>query len=204
MRERRGLLKAGGLALAALGAALWLSPASAADMGPFKDSHGPHLVIEVGGQDHGKIMIDLLPKIAPKTVVQIVALAKTGAYNSVVFHRVIPGFMAQMGDVKFGKHCQDNSMAGMGGSDLPNVPAEFSSEPFLRGTVGMARSSDPNSGNSQFFIMFQPAPHLNGQYRVFGHVIEGMDVVDKIKKGSVADNGSVTNPDYMKSVTFVE
>jgi peptidylprolyl isomerase len=121
----------------------------------------------------------------------------------VVFHRVIDGFMAQTGDVKFGKKGGDTSMAGMGGSDLPDIAAEFSDVPFERGTVGMARSSDPNSANSQFFIMFAPGDFLNGQYTVIGKVIKGMEVVDAIKKGE-GDSGAVTDPDFMAKVTVQE
>jgi peptidylprolyl isomerase len=117
---------------------------------------------------------------------QIKTLTKRGFYNGVVFHRVIEGFMAQTGDP---------TGIGMGKSDLPNIPAEFSSEPFRRGTVGMARSADPNSANSQFFICFADAPFLNNKYTVVGEVISGMDAVDKIKKGSKENNGAVTNPD---------
>jgi peptidylprolyl isomerase len=134
----------------------------------------------------GRITIRLRPDLAPKHVAQVKALTKRGFYNNVVFHRVIDGFMAQTGDP---------TGTGMGGSDLPNIPAEFSREPFRRGTVGMARSSNPNSANSQFFIMFAEGSFLNGQYTVIGEVTGGMDVVDKIKKGDRANNGQVTNPD---------
>ena len=170
-------------------------PAIAAEDGP-----GPNLVIEVDGQTKGTVVIDLLPDVAPKHVAQITALAQQGAYDGVVFHRVIDGFMAQTGDVQYGKAGGDTSMAGMGGSDLPDLPAEFSSVPFDRGVVGMARSQDPNSANSQFFIMFAPAPHLDGQYTVVGQVISGMDVVDAIKKGD-GGNGEVSSPDVMAKVT---
>jgi peptidylprolyl isomerase len=172
------------------------SPAVAAE-----DGAGPNLVIEVAGATSGKIVIDLLPEVAPKHVEQIVALAQAGAYDGVVFHRVIDGFMAQTGDVQFGKHGGDVAAAGTGGSDRPNLPAEFSSLPFDRGTVGMARTADPDSANSQFFIMFAPAPHLDGEYTVVGQVIEGMEVVDAIKKGDKAGNGLVAEPDYMAKVT---
>jgi peptidylprolyl isomerase len=133
-------------------------------------------------------------------VAQVTALAQQGAYDGVVFHRVIDGFMAQTGDVQYGKAGGDTSMAGMGGSSLPDIPAEFSSVPFDRGVLGMARSQDPNSANSQFFIMFAPAPHLDGQYTAFGRVISGMEVVDAIKKGA-SGSGEVTNPDVMVKVT---
>jgi len=160
-------------------------------------------VIEVAGKANGEIVIDLSPDIAPKAVAQIVALAKAGAYDNVVVHRVIDGFMAQTGDVKYGKKGGDASMAGMGGSDMPDLPAEFSSVGFDRGIVGMARASDPNSANSQFFIMFAPGDFLNGQYTVVGKVIAGLDVVDAIKRGNGA-NGEVTDPDVMTKVTVQE
>ncbi len=134
----------------------------------------------------GDVIIRLLPDLAPKHVAQIKKLTEEGAYNNVVFHRVIPGFMAQTGDVKFGKKNGrdfDLKRVGMGGSNYPNIPAEFSKQPFKRGTVGMARSQDPDSANSQFFICFDDALFLNGQYTVIGEVIKGMDVVDKLKKG---------------------
>jgi peptidylprolyl isomerase len=134
----------------------------------------------------GRVTILLRPDLAPKHVAQIETLTKRGFYNGIVFHRVIDGFMAQTGDP---------TGTGMGGSDLPNIPAEFSAEPFKRGTVGMARASDPNSANSQFFICFADAPFLNHKYTVVGQVVSGMDVVDKIKKGSKEDNGAVTDPD---------
>ncbi len=134
----------------------------------------------------GRVTILLRPDLAPKHVAQIEALTKRGFYDGLVFHRVIEGFMAQTGDP---------TGTGMGKSDLPNLPAEFSAEPFKRGTVGMARSQDLNSANSQFFICFDAAPFLNGKYTVVGQVISGMDVVDKIKKGSKENNGSVSSPD---------
>jgi cyclophilin family peptidyl-prolyl cis-trans isomerase len=122
----------------------------------------------------GPVVIRLRPDLAPKHVERIKELAKAGFYDGVVFHRVIEGFMAQTGDP---------TGTGMGGSKLPNLPAEFSAEPFKRGTLGMARSNSPNSANSQFFICFAPAPFLNGQYTVFGEVVSGMEFVDKIKRG---------------------
>ncbi|MEI4486577.1 peptidylprolyl isomerase [Frigidibacter sp. MR17.14] len=186
------------LALAAALAAL-ASPVLAAEDGP-----GPNLVIEVDGSAKGEIVIDLLPDLAPKHVAQITALAKEGAYDGVVFHRVIEGFMAQTGDVEYGKHGNDTSRAGMGGSSKPDLPAEFSRETFDRGVVGMARSQNPNSANSQFFIMFAPGPFLDGQYTIVGHVVKGMDVVDAIKKGDQAANGAVDDPDYMAKVTVAE
>ena len=167
------------------------------------DGPGPNLVIEVTGAANGEVVIDLNPDIAPKHVAQIVALAKAGAYDNVVFHRVIDGFMAQTGDVQYGKKGGDTSMAGMGGSDMPDIPAEFSTVPFERGIVGMARSQDPDSANSQFFIMFAPGDFLNGQYTVVGKVIAGMEVVDAIKKGE-GQNGEVSDPDVMTRVTVKE
>jgi peptidylprolyl isomerase len=151
----------------------------------------------------GEVKVELLPDLAPKHVEQIKALAKEGAYDNVVFHRVIPGFMAQTGDVQYGNTEKgfNAQAAGTGGSTRPDLPAEFSKEPFVRGTVGMARAQSPNSANSQFFIMFTEYPSLNGQYTVVGKVTSGMDVVDKIKKGSEADNGAVENPDKMLKVT---
>ncbi|MFC2967839.1 peptidylprolyl isomerase [Acidimangrovimonas pyrenivorans] len=204
MRDR--LISGGLMALGAavLGGFVLMQSGIASRAATAEDGPGPNLVIQVDGQAKGKIVIDLLPEVAPKTVAQVVKLAKEGAYDGVVFHRVIAGFMAQTGDVQYGKKGGDLSRAGMGGSDLPDLPAEFSKQPFERGTVGMARAMDPNSGNSQFFIMFAPAPHLNGQYTVFGHVIEGMDVVDAIKKGDAASNGKVDDPDWMAKVTVTE
>ncbi len=168
------------------------------------DTPGPNLVLEIGGSTQGRIVIDLLPHVAPQHVKRVIALAKSGAYDDVVFHRVIAGFMAQTGDVQFGKRGGDISMAGRGASELPDLPAEFTNVPFKRGTVGMARSASPDSGNSQFFIMFAPAANLNGQYTVFGRVIEGLDVLDKIKKGDPAENGLVTDPDYIVKATVVD
>ncbi len=166
------------------------------------DGPGPNLVIEVDGSTTGTIVIDLVPEVAPKHVAQIVALAEAGSYDDVVFHRVIDGFMAQTGDVQFGK-AGGSPQAGTGQSDLPNLPAEFSSLSFDRGVIGMARSQDPDSANSQFFIMFAPAPHLDGQYTIVGKVLSGMEVVDAIKKGE-GGNGEVTAPDRMAKVTVVE
>ncbi|MBZ9800705.1 MULTISPECIES: peptidylprolyl isomerase [unclassified Mesorhizobium] len=151
----------------------------------------------------GDVTIALRPDLAPKHVAQIKKLVRDHAYDNVAFHRVIGGFMAQTGDVKFGNMEKGfNAQAvGTGGSDLPDLPAEFSqTEHYKRGVVGMARSQDPNSANSQFFIMFAPAPPLDGQYTIVGNVVSGMDLVDKIKKGDEADNGTVTDPDRMIKV----
>ncbi len=134
----------------------------------------------------GKVTILLRPDLAPKTVAQIEALTRRGFFNGLKFHRVIDGFMAQTGDP---------TATGTGGSDLPNVPAEFNKAQFKRGSLGLARLDDPDSGNSQFFICFADSGFLDGQYTNFGEVIDGMDVIDKIKKGSQADNGTVTDPD---------
>ena len=150
----------------------------------------------------GEVKIELFEDVAPNHVKRIKELANDGKYDNVVFHRVIDGFMAQTGDVKFGNSESkdfDLRRAGMGGSDLPDLKQEFSSLPHDRGTLSMARSSDPNSANSQFFICFKPAPFLDRQYTVFGKVIEGMDLVDKIKRGDESNNGSVTEPDKIIS-----
>ncbi|WP_455475244.1 peptidylprolyl isomerase [Bartonella sp. B17] len=151
---------------------------------------------------NGDVVIRLRPDLAPKHVAQIKKLTEEGAYNNVVFHRVIPGFMAQTGDVKFGKKDSESfdlKRAGMGGSNYPNIVAEFSKQPFKRGTVGMARSQDLHSANSQFFICFDDADFLNGQYTVIGEVIKGMEVVDKIKKGTASGDGFVKNPDAINA-----
>jgi peptidylprolyl isomerase len=134
----------------------------------------------------GRVTILLRPDLAPKHVAQIKTLTQRGFYDGIVFHRVIPGFMAQTGDP---------TGTGMGKSDLPNVPAEFTATPFKRGTVGMARSADPNSANSQFFICFADASFLDGKYTVVGEVVSGMEIVDKIKKGTKENNGAVADPD---------
>jgi peptidylprolyl isomerase len=163
------------------------------------------LQIEVEGEGAtGTITIDLLEDIAPKHVAQIAAIAASGGYDGVVFHRVIEGFMAQTGDVEFGKMGDDMSRAGMGGSEMPNIDAEFSAEPFERGTVGMARSQHVDSANSQFFIMFAPGEFLNGQYTVVGRVTEGMEVVDTIKLGKGQNGSVIGQPDMMKTVTVTE
>ena len=145
----------------------------------------------------GDVKIELFPDVAPKHVERIKTLANEGKYNNVVFHRVIEGFMAQTGDVQFGNSSSDTfdlRRAGTGSSNLPDLKQEFSDIPHEKGTLSMARSSDPNSGNSQFFICFESAPHLDRNYTVFGKVIEGMEHVDKIKKGD-SSTGSVDEPD---------
>jgi cyclophilin family peptidyl-prolyl cis-trans isomerase len=145
----------------------------------------------------GTVTVELLPDVAPKHVARMKELARAGAYDNVAFHRVIDGFMAQTGDVEHGNAEKDFSMnrAGTGGSDLPDLPAEFSKLPFDRGTLGAARSSNPNSANSQFFIMFKDGHFLNGQYTVYGRVTAGMEHVDKIARGEPP-----RSPDRMLSV----
>ncbi|MFN3293263.1 MAG: peptidylprolyl isomerase [Gemmobacter sp.] len=160
---------------------------------------GPRIAIEVAGEANGTVVIELRDDLAPRHVERIVTLAEQGAYDGVVFHRVIEGFMAQTGDVEFGKG-SDLSRAGMGGSALPDLKAEFSAAPFDRGVVGMARAQNPDSANSQFFIMFAPGHFLNGDYTVVGQVVSGMDVVDRIKRGA-GQSGAVRNPDRMVKVT---
>ena len=149
----------------------------------------------------GDVKIEMYPDVAPNHVKRIQELANSGQYDNVVFHRVIDGFMAQTGDVRFGNSSSkdfDLRRAGIGGSDLPDLNQEFNDLPHDRGTISMARSSDPNSANSQFFICFKPAPFLDRQYTVFGKVIEGMEFVDMITKGD-GDNGAVSNPDKIIS-----
>ena len=172
-----------------------------------QDGPGPNMVIEVAdaaGKPKGTIVLDLLADKAPRHVERLTALARSGAYDGVVFHRVIDGFMAQTGDVQFGKQGGDTGQAGMGGSDQPDLPAEFSNLTFGAGTVGMARSQDPNSANSQFFINLAPAPFLDGQYTVVGQLIDGWDVLNAVKKGNQAANGAVDKPDYMARVTITD
>ncbi|MGR3444992.1 MAG: peptidylprolyl isomerase [Thalassococcus profundi] len=160
--------------------------------------------IEVAGEANGTIAIDLFEDVAPQHVERITTLAEQGAYDGVVFHRVIDGFMAQTGDVEFGRSGGDMSMAGRGGSDLPDLPAEFSDLSFERGVVGMARSLDPDSANSQFFIMFAPGEFLNGDYTVVGEVTEGLDVLDAIKRGEGRNGAVIGAPDVMETVTVTE
>tara|TARA_B100000963_G_C22585651_1_gene652961 strand:+ start:556 stop:1107 length:552 start_codon:yes stop_codon:yes gene_type:complete len=150
----------------------------------------------------GDVELELYSDVAPNHVKRFKELAQKGSYDGVVFHRVIDGFMAQTGDVKFGNSNSKNfnlSLAGTGGSDMPDLNSEFSDIPHDRGILSAARSADPNSANSQFFICFQPAPHLDRQYTVFGKVIKGMEFIDKIKKGD-GPNGSVKNPDKIISL----
>ena len=150
----------------------------------------------------GDLKIELFPDVAPNHVKRITELANSGKYDGVVFHRVIDGFMAQTGDVKFGNSNSPDynlSLAGTGGSDLPNVVAEFTDIAHTRGTLSAARSADPDSANSQFFICFDSAPHLDRQYSAFGKVIKGMEFVDMIKKGDPS-SGSVRAPDKIISL----
>ena len=168
----------------ALGFALAAAPAFAQKSDPANT-----VVLET---KYGKVTIRLRPDLAPKHVEQIKALVKRGFYDGVVFHRVIDGFMAQTGDP---------TGTGTGGSDLPDLPAEFTEKAkFVRGTVGMARSQDPNSANSQFFIMYGAVPSLDGQYTIVGEVVSGMEAVDKIKKGPQESNGMVDGPDKIVSM----
>ena len=151
---------------------------------------------------YGEVEIELYPEKAPNHVKRFKELADSGKYDGVVFHRVIDGFMAQTGDVKYGnsKNTDFNiSLAGTGGSDLPNLKAEFSDIAHTRGIISAARSADPNSANSQFFICFDSAPHLDRQYSAFGKVIKGMDLIDKIKKGD-PNSGAVSEPDIIISL----
>ena len=151
----------------------------------------------------GDVKIKLFPDVAPNHVERIKTLANEGKYDGVVFHRVIDGFMAQTGDVKFGNSLNssfDLIRAGTGGSNLPDLKQEFNNLPHDRGTLSMARSQDPNSANSQFFICFKPSPFLDRQYTVFGKVIKGMEYVDLIKRGE-GSNGEVTDPDIIVSLS---
>ena len=162
------------------------------------------ITIDVAGVANGTITIDLFEDVAPAHAERIATLATEGAYDNVVFHRVIDGFMAQTGDVEFGKLGSDLRMAGRGGSSYPDLPAEFSDVPYDRGIVGMARSQDPNSANSQFFIMFDEGYFLNGQYTVVGRVTDGMDIVDAIKRGEGRNGAVLGEPDRMASVRVVQ
>ena len=151
---------------------------------------------------YGEVQIELYPEKAPNHVKRFKDLAAQGKYDNVVFHRVINGFMAQTGDVQFGNSSSPDfnlGLAGTGGSDLPNLKAEFSNIAHVRGILSAARSSDPNSANSQFFICFESAPHLDRQYSAFGKVIKGMEFIDMIKKGD-PNSGSVADPDKIISL----
>ena len=163
------------------------------------------LEIAIKGEGaNGTVVVDLFEDVAPQHVERILTLASNGSYDGIVFHRVIDGFMAQTGDVQFGKVGDNIAMAGRGGSELPDLPAEFSNIPFDRGIVGMARAQNPNSANSQFFIMFKEGYFLNGQYTVVGKVVEGMEIVDTIKLG-LGSNGAVLGaPDFMEKVSSMD
>jgi cyclophilin family peptidyl-prolyl cis-trans isomerase len=151
---------------------------------------------------HGDVKIELFKDVAPNHVNRILELSKNGKYDGVAFHRVIDGFMAQTGDVQHGntKNNFNPAMVGTGGSDLPDLKAEFNNIPHERGTLSMARSQNPDSANSQFFICFDKAPHLDRQYTAFGKVLEGMEFIDKIKRGAPG-SGAVSNPDIIVSIT---
>ena len=180
--------------LAALVLALPMTEASAVEI---KDPENT-LIIELKS---GEVVIEMLPDIAPNHVARIKELARAGEYDNVAFHRVIEGFMAQTGDVQFAD-MEDGwtpNRAGTGGSDKPDLGAEFSEVPFDRGVVGMARTNDPNSANSQFFIMFEDGHFLNGNYTVWGRVLSGMEHVDNIKRGR-GQSGAVPDPDRMVRV----
>ena len=152
---------------------------------------------------YGEVQIELYPDKAPNHVKRFKKLADSGKYNGVVFHRVIDGFMAQTGDVKYGNSNSSEfnlALAGTGGSELPNLKAEFTDIAHTRGILSAARSADPDSANSQFFICFESAPHLDRQYSAFGKVIKGMEFVDQIKKGD-PNTGAVSNPDKILSLS---
>ena len=162
------------------------------------------LRLQIEGQSRGVIDIRLNKDLAPEHVKRIKLLTNEKLYDGVVFHRVIPNFMAQTGDVKYGNRALfDPSLVGIGGSEYPMLGEEFSQLPFVKGTVGMARSQNPNSANSQFFIMFEPAPHLNGKYTIVGDVVRGMSIVQAIKKGTRATNGSVDTPDFILKAEII-
>ncbi len=193
--------------LAMIPALLLATPVLAEGLPGVTDGPGPNMVIEIADADgnaKGTIILDLYADKAPAHIERLTALASQGKYDGIVFHRVIDGFMAQTGDVQYGRHDGDTAMAGMGGSDLPDLPAEFSDVSFQAGTVGMARSQDPNSANSQFFIDLAPATFLDGEYTVVGQLVDGWDVLNTVKKGDPASNGSVDTPDYMAKVSVVE
>ncbi len=178
-----------------------LAFAAALMLAPIANAASPEDTMIITLKD-GDVVVALRPDLAPKHVAQIKKLVREGAYDNVAFHRVIDGFMAQTGDVQFGDMNEgfNPGMVGTGGSNPPAIPAEFSSETFARGVVGMARSQNPNSANSQFFIMFAPGPFLDGQYTIVGQVESGMEFVDRIKMGDANANGVVADPDRMVKV----
>lgn len=164
---------------------------------------GAGLEIDIAGEANGTIVIDLFEDVAPEHTARMLQLAEDGAYDGVVFHRVIDGFMAQTGDVEYGRIGQDMRFAGRGGSQYPDLPAEFSDISFERGVVGMARAANPDSANSQFFIMFAPVPQLNGDYTVVGEVTSGMEIVDQIKRGLGPNGAVIGEPDQMAAVRAI-
>ena len=178
-----------------LGAAMALLLASPA--------FGAGLEIDISGEANGTIVIDLFEDVAPEHTARMLQLAEDGAYDGVVFHRVIDGFMAQTGDVEYGRIGQDMRFAGRGGSQYPDLPTEFSDLSFERGVVGMARAANPDSANSQFFIMFAPVPQLNGDYTVVGEVTSGMEIVDQIKRGLGPNGAVIGEPDQMAAVRAI-
>jgi peptidylprolyl isomerase len=185
-----------GTCAAALGLGLTLNASTAQESDPDNT-----MIITL---KDGDVAVRLRPDLAPQHVERIKTLVRNGEYDNVAFHRVIPGFMAQTGDVQFGD-MEDGftpARAGTGASQMPNLPSEFTGEPFVRGIVGMARARDPNSANSQFFIVTADSEHLNGQYTALGAVESGMDYVDNIKAGSAANNGMVAEPDRMIKVVI--
>lgn len=167
------------------------------------EAGGPRIALTIAGEANGEVVIELFDTLAPQATERLTTLAGEGAYDGVVFHRVIDGFMAQTGDVEFGKDGGDLRLAGTGGSSYPDLPAEFSKEPFVAGVVGMARSQDPDSANSQFFIMFEDAPHLDGGYTVVGRVIEGIEVVNAIKRGDGPNGAVIGAPDRIVTAKVV-
>lgn len=203
MRDRLIFVGLFALGFAILGG-YWLNISSMANAQTEvpSDHTGPVMIIAVEGQADGEIRIALRDDLAPAHVERIVTLAERGDYDGVVFHRVIDGFMAQTGDVAHGSIDGNPRRWGTGGSDLPDLQAEFSGQSFERGVVGMARSQSPDSANSQFFIMFSAAPHLNGQYTVVGQMLEGYEVLDAIKLGTGANGAIMGTPDRMARVTI--
>lgn len=182
--------------------ALVIGAAALVSAPSFAQTGTPHLILTL---ESGDVDIELLPALAPKHVERVIALTEAGEYDGVVFHRVIDGFMAQTGDVTYGDSDGDDfdlARAGTGGSDMPDVEAEFNSESFQRGVLGAARSQNPNSFNSQFFITTADASFLDGQYTVFGKVISGMELVDGLEKGPQEQNGAVANPDKIVKATI--
>jgi len=165
---------------------------------------GPQVALTISGEATGEVVIELFDDLAPNHAERILTLVGEGAYDGVAFHRVIEGFMAQTGDVEFGRAEGDLARAGSGGSSYPDLAAEFSEEPFVAGVVGMARSADPDSANSQFFIMFDAATHLDGEYTAIGRVVSGMEVVQAIKRGTGRNGAVIGSPDVIESARVVE